>query len=72
MFEQVKSIISKFTEAEVTPKSTLMGDLGLTSFDLVAIVEEFEDEFDIEVEDRDVMGFVTINDIIDYLNENAE
>lgn len=72
MFEQVKSIIAKFTEEEITPESSLMADLGLTSFDLVSIVAEFEDEFDLEVPDRDIMGFVTIQDVMDYLEENAE
>lgn len=71
MFDQVKEILSKYTDEEITPQSSIIGDLALTSFDLVAIVAEFEDEFDIEVEDRDVMGFVTVQDILDYLEENA-
>lgn len=72
MFETVKSIIANYTEEEITPESSLLGDLQLTSFDLVAIVGEFEDEFDIEVADRDIMGFVTIQDILDYLEKNAQ
>lgn len=72
MFDQVKDILSKYTDEEITPESSIMADLGLTSFDLVAIVAEFEDEFDIEVEDRDVMGFVTVQDVLDYLEENVD
>ena len=72
MFDQVKDILSRYTDEEITPESSIMADLGLTSFDLVSIVAEFEDEFDIEVPDRDILGFVTIQDVMDYLEENAE
>lgn len=72
MLDRVKNIISKYTEAEaITPESALAADLGLSSFDLVSIVAEFEEEFDIEVEDRDITGFVTVGDILAYLEENA-
>ena len=72
MFERIVRIISKYTEAEdITPASALMGDLGLSSFDVVSIVSEFEEEFDIEVEDRDIPGFVTVSDIQSFLEERT-
>ena len=67
MFEEVKQILSHYTEAEITPNCALAADLGLSSFDVVAIVSEFEDRFDIEVEDRDIASFVTLGDIMAYL-----
>ena len=70
MKERVLKLISKYTEAEnITPESALIADLGLSSFDLVAIVADFEDEFEIEVPDRDVMSFVTVQDILNYLEK---
>ncbi len=72
MLEQVKEIIGKFTEVEdITPASALGADLGLSSFDLVSIVAEFEDAFDLEVPDRDITSFITVGDILDYLEKNA-
>jgi acyl carrier protein len=72
MLERVQSIIAKFTEAEeITPESALAADLGLSSFDLVSIVAEFEDEFDLEVPDRDIPGFVTVGDILRYIEERS-
>ena len=72
MLERVKRIIGKYTEvADITPESALAADLGLSSFDLVAIIAEFEDEFEIEVPDRDVMSFVTVQDILNYLEKKA-
>ena len=72
MLDRIRKIISKYTEAdEITPDSALGADLGLSSFDLVSIVGEFEDEFDIEVEDRDIATFVTVSDIMAYLEKHA-
>ena len=68
MFEQVKGIIEKYTEVEtITPESELGADLGLSSFDLVAVVTDFEDTFGLEVPDRDLVSFVTVQDILDYI-----
>ncbi len=72
MFDKVKEIIQKYTENEVKETSMLVEDLGLTSFDLVAIVSDFEDEFSIEVPDRDVLSFTSISDIVAYLEEKTK
>ena len=71
MFEKVKDILGKYTEYEVRENSSLMGDLGLSSFDMATIVAEFEGRFSISVDDRDIMNFVTVKDILDYLEEKA-
>ena len=71
MFESVRDILEKYTESEVREDSSLMGDLGLTSFDLAVIVSEFEEKFSISVEDRDVVGLVTVKDVVDYLEKKV-
>lgn len=71
MFESVRGILEKYTESEVREDSSLMGDLGLTSFDLAVIVSEFEEKFSISVEDRDVVGLVTVRDVVDYLEKKV-
>lgn len=70
MFEKVCEIIGKYTEVKnITPDSVLTADLGLTSFDVVSIVTDFEEEFNVEIPDSDITGFVTISDIMDYIQE---
>ena len=71
MFESVRDILEKYTEGEVREDSSLMGDLGLTSFDLAVIVSEFEEKFSISVEDRDVVGLVTVRDVVEYLEKKV-
>lgn len=70
MMEQVKQILAEYTTvSEITLDSILTADLGLSSFDLAAIVTEFEEIFDIEISDRDIGRFISVGDILDYLKE---
>lgn len=70
MLEQIQNILSKYTTVnknKITENSVLTADLGLSSFDVVSIVSDFEDEFDIEIPDRDIRKLVTIKDVIRYI-----
>jgi acyl carrier protein len=74
MFEKIKEILSDFTEMEIsdmTADTKLTADMGLNSLDVVNIVVAFEDEFDIEIPDRDIKNFHTIGDIVAYLEDKG-
>lgn len=74
MIERIAKILAAFTEADltnITEKTELINDLGLNSLDLVNIVVEFEEEFDIEVPDREIKNFVTIGDVTEYLKNKC-
>jgi acyl carrier protein len=44
-----------------------MEDLKLTSLDVVSMVGEFEDTFDIEIADEDIPELTTVKDVINYI-----
>ena len=44
-----------------------MEDLGFTSFDFMSMLGEIEDEFDIEVEQSEVVNIRTVQEAVDYL-----
>ena len=67
MFDKVKEIILKYTEEEITEDSSLMEDLNLTSLDVVSMVGEFEDVFDIEIADEDIPELTTVKDVLKYI-----
>ena len=70
MFDEVKEILSKYTEVEnITEDLSLTKDLMLTSLDIVSMVGDFEDVFDIEIHDEDVMQMKTVGDILEYLKK---
>ena len=74
MFERTVSILKEYCEidGEITRDSALIDDLGLSSLDVINIVAEFEDEFDIEIPDRIIPTLRTVGDIVDHLEANAE
>lgn len=74
MIERIKEIILENTELdniEITRESVLLQDLGLNSLDLMGMICELEDEFDIEISDRDARSFKTVGDVIDFLEKNV-
>jgi acyl carrier protein len=74
MLEKVIEILSDFTEVEkekITEKSKLIADLGLNSLDVINIVVTFEEEFNIEIPNQSIKNFVTVGDIVEYLETQA-
>lgn len=72
MFKNVKEILINYTDGtEVTEESLLGADLGLSSFDVVSIVTDFEDKFQIEIPDRDIGKFISVKDILEYLEAHV-
>ncbi len=75
MFEKTVDILKEYVEdvdEEITRESALVDDLGLSSLEVISIVADFEDEFDIEIPDRIIPTLRTVGDIVDYLEENVE
>lgn len=70
MLSQIIDILANHTErakSDMTAGTKLTADLGLNSYDVVSIVTEFEDEFDIEIPDKDIKKLQTIGDIEAYI-----
>lgn len=72
MFDQVKKILINYTNVtEIEEDSVLEADLGLSSFDVISIVTDFEDKFKIEISDRDIQKFTCVKDILEYLEAHV-
>ncbi|CEI84331.1 acyl carrier protein [Oceanobacillus oncorhynchi subsp. incaldanensis] len=74
VFEQVKSIISDrldVDEEKVVLEASFKDDLEADSLDVVELVMELEDEFDIEIADEDAEKINTVGDAVDYINSKA-
>jgi len=44
-------------------------ELGLDSLDLIDVILQIEDEFDVEISDYDAEYMYTIKDVVDYIKE---
>ncbi len=74
MLQKVVEILSEITgiEAkEIKKDSKLIADLELNSLDVVNMVVTFEEKFDIEIPEQKIKDFVTVEDIVQYLESHV-
>ena len=72
MYEELKDLLVSellIDAADIKPESELVADLGISSVDLADLVCRCEDKLEIEIDDTDMSRFVTVKDIVDYLEE---
>ena len=54
-------------ESEVKLEASFREDLGADSLDVVELVMELEDEFDMEISDEDAEKIATVGDAVNYI-----
>jgi acyl carrier protein len=54
-------------ESEVKLEASFRDDLGADSLDVVELVMELEDEFDMEISDEDAEKIATVGDAITFI-----
>ena len=71
MFEQFKELlIEEFQvdEDKITLDAELSGDLAINSIELAELILRCEEEFGIDIQEEEMHKFVTVGDVVDYLN----
>jgi acyl carrier protein len=74
IFDRVKRIIVErlgVDEAEVTLEASFKDDLGADSLDVVELVMELEDEFDMEISDEDAEKISTVGEVVEYIKSRS-
>lgn len=72
MFEKFKELICNYVEVDadtITPESRFIEDLGFNSYDFMSFLGELEQEFDITVDENEVIGLHTVGDAIEYMEK---
>ncbi|MBE6603137.1 MAG: acyl carrier protein [Clostridia bacterium] len=72
MFDKVKQILIdelQLDESEITLDAELSKDLGINSIELADLIMMCEEQFGIEISEDDANEFVTVNDIVNYLEK---
>lgn len=72
--EQVKQIVVEqlnVSEDEVVPTASFVDDLGADSLDVVELVMELEEKFDLEISDEDAEKIATVGDAVRYIEERV-
>ena len=70
MLETLKKLLAdelQIDPAIVTEDAELSADLGINSIELANLIMICEEKFDITIDDDDIHKFVTVGDVIEYL-----
>ncbi len=75
MIEKIKDIICNIVDVEpeeITVDSKLLSDLGMSSFDLVMLSSEIENEFGVTLSAKSCAAAKTVGGIIEYIENNKK
>lgn len=73
--QRVKKIVAEqlgVNEADIKTNSSFVDDLGADSLDTVELVMALEEEFECEIPDEEAEKITTVQQAIDYVNNNLK
>lgn len=73
MFDKVKDLLVNeldIDEGDIALDTQLVNDLGINSLELADLVLLCEDTFGVTISDDDIRKFVTVGDVVAYLEAN--
>ena len=71
--ERVATIVTNQLDVDrekVKPEASFINDLGADSLDIVELVMELEEEFDMSIPDEDAEKIRTVGEAIEYIQSN--
>ena len=72
MLETLREVICRFVDIDpqtLTEETNIRSELGLNSLELINIAVAIEDEFDVEIPDREVGNIETLGDAIKVIEQ---
>ena len=75
MFEKVKNMLVNDLQVnpdDIKPEAELVSDLGINSLELADLILLCEERYGIEIQDDDLHKFITVGDIVEYLESHSK
>ncbi|MBP5267421.1 MAG: acyl carrier protein [Ruminococcus sp.] len=75
VFDKIREIIVEqldVDEDKVTTDASITEDLGADSLDVVDLVMNIEESFDLEIPDEEVENIKTVGDIVKFIEAKTE
>ena len=63
--------IMEIPEKKIKMENTLIGDLDLESLDIVTLIAELEEKYQIEIPDKEIKKMQTVEDVVNYLETHV-
>ena len=73
--DKVFNIVSEqmgINKAEITRETSFVNDLNADSLDIVELVMEFEDNFEMSIPDEDAEKIKTVGQVVDYIAQKGQ
>ena len=70
MLEKMKEIICQYVEVDpetITPEARFIEDLGFNSYDILSMLGDAEDAFDLSIDEAEGGKMKTVGELADYL-----
>jgi len=70
ILEKLQELIREYSgnnDLQISEESSLINDLHLSSLDVISLIGIIEDNFDIEVDDENILKMVTVKDVVEYI-----
>ncbi|MGN0508893.1 MAG: acyl carrier protein [Ruminococcus sp.] len=75
MIDKMRELITNYVDvspAEISEESKFIDDLGFNSYDFMSFLGEIEDEFDIEIDEREALKIHTVGEAIKYIESAVQ
>lgn len=67
MFDELKDILKEYSNVEINLNTDLKSELDLTSFDIVSLLGDIEEKYNVQFSDEDFANINTVKDIIVFI-----
>jgi acyl carrier protein len=72
MFDKIRDVILDYVDMpkeSITPDTTFLADMHMNSLDIMTMIGQLEDEYDITIETEDLNDIYTMQQLVDYVEE---
>ena len=72
MFDKIRDVILEYVELpkeSITPDTRFLADMHMNSLDIMTMIGQLEDEYDITIETEDLSDIFTMQQLVDYIEE---
>ena len=68
LYEMVSELLEREVD-DIDESKALMDELDLSSLEIMTMIADLEEQFQIQIPENDIRGIVTVGDMIDFIYE---